>query len=706
MFKQINEPVPQLILGLLLMLSLFMSEAWVLGNAPDSTNDGLYATLTAVFVIFMLEGIILCVVQEGYLFSFFFWFDLIGTLSIMLDIGWISGLFIPSGAVSRSGSVLRATRAAKLGARYGRLLRMLRLMRFTRFLPCFQSGAEQTFEPTMSAIKRVSEQLSAGVSLRTAALVMILVIVVPFLSYTVIDFSPTAWIDNMKDVAKDSSTRRSDLADIAGQCRRFYEQKDDGLLSVKIESPWVEDPLKQDHHTRSPLRAGNIVEYRSSYFVDNEDLRNGNDASKNWLDNRNSKGRDSETGKTEFKVLLRIDKTVENQRNALFGIILILMVIFLLFTFTASFSSQVNQLVVQPLERMMKTLRNSAMLMLNSLKDVETLKKEEEEEEEAKKEKGDSNEDDDEDDADMETAMLEKMVEKLARIVKHVLPGNDEIVVDANIDKNTSSWLSQQYTANAGNLFFSRNTTIANFAKDQDVEMARLKAIEDALTIVSKETINSWEFNVLDFSNDELCEAVVYLLSTLDLLNVFNVDMEVLRTFLTTISGKYVNTNTYHNFKHGCDVCHTSYRLLLIPQLHVVFTDLEVFSVLIGALAHDVGHPGINNAFLVSTQHELALVHNDRSPLENMHCVVLYETLSKDSMNIFSGLSAADRKGARKIILTVILGTDMSHHFEQISKTQVLISMHPALVILMGLLYLLMWVFVILCFWYHSCFTS
>jgi 3',5'-cyclic-nucleotide phosphodiesterase len=98
-----------------------------------------------------------------------------------------------------------------------------------------------------------------------------------------------------------------------------------------------------------------------------------------------------------------------------------------------------------------------------------------------------------------------------------------------------------------------------------------------------------------------------------------------------------------------------------------------VFSVLVGALAHDVGHPGLNNLFLVKSKHELAMSHNDRSPLENMHCVVLYEILSKEATNIFVGFENNQWRDARKVILTIILGTDMSHHFEQISKTQVIL---------------------------------
>ena len=39
--------------------------------------------------------------------------------------------------------------------------------------------------------------------------------------------------------------------------------------------------------------------------------------------------------------------------------------------------------------------------------------------------------------------------------------------------------------------------------------------------------------------------------------------------------------------------------------------------------------------------------------------------------NIFVNLTEAQWRESRKVILFAILGTDMAHHFEQISKTQV-----------------------------------
>ena len=102
---------------------------------------------------------------------------------------------------------------------------------------------------------------------------------------------------------------------------------------------------------------------------------------------------------------------------------------------------------------------------------------------------------------------------------------------------------------------------------------------------------------------------------------------------------------------------------------------------------------------------ELALLHNDKSPLENMHCAVLYEMLRQPNLNIFVNLTEQQWRDSRKIINHCILdttcihiyihayilytymhtyihtyihssikftikGTDMAHHFEQIKNTQ------------------------------------
>ena len=90
---------------------------------------------------------------------------------------------------------------------------------------------------------------------------------------------------------------------------------------------------------------------------------------------------------------------------------------------------------------------------------------------------------------------------------------------------------------------------------------------------------------------------------------------------------------------------------------------LETASLTIAALAHDVGHPGFSNQYLIKSKHRTAILYNDQSPLENMHCATLYEIVRNKKLDVFKGLDSQQWRAVRKVIITSILGTDMVHHF-------------------------------------------
>lgn len=364
----------QLLLGALLIISLFLPDAWILGNVPSDRDEELFSVLMAIFVIFVFETVILSVVQDDYFLSFFFWMDFIGTLSIILDIGWIADEFMPEdSSASRKGSLLRAARAAKLGARYGRLMRLMKLFRFFKFLPCFNSeDIPPEAEPTMSAVRKVSNELSSVLARRVAALVMLIVIVVPFLSYEVTDNSMAAWLENLKLVAKNETVTQYDLAYTTRKFRNFYDHKAQKPFKVHIESPYTET-FHKSYTIPYDVRDDNILRYEGDYKV------NG----------------------ANYQVRLSVDRTIIRMWDAFFGIMLIILVIVVLVGFSASFQNAVDILVVVPLEKMMTTLRKSAKSMLKSMQAMDK--------DDESKEKDRSSE---EEDMELETAVLEKMVDK------------------------------------------------------------------------------------------------------------------------------------------------------------------------------------------------------------------------------------------------------------------------------------------------------
>ena len=52
-----------------------------------------------------------------------------------------------------------------------------------------------------------------------------------------------------------------------------------------------------------------------------------------------------------------------------------------------------------------------------------------------------------------------------------------------------------------------------------------------------------------------------------------------------------------------------------------------MFAALVAAAVHDVDHPGMSNQFLIETSHDLALLYNDNSVLENHHLAMAFKTM-------------------------------------------------------------------------------
>ena len=67
----------------------------------------------------------------------------------------------------------------------------------------------------------------------------------------------------------------------------------------------------------------------------------------------------------------------------------------------------------------------------------------------------------------------------------------------------------------------------------------------------------------------------------------------------------------------------------------------------------------------------LALQYNDQSVLENMHAATGLGLLREPRHDVLENLSAAERRKFRALVVEMVLGTDLSKHFEQLSQFQV-----------------------------------
>jgi hypothetical protein len=126
----------------------------------------------------------------------------------------------------------------------------------------------------------------------------------------------------------------------------------------------------------------------------------------------------------------------------------------------------------------------------------------------------------------------------------------------------------------------------------------------------------------------------------------------------------------YHSALHAADVMQTMNFFLVIAELGAHVSELLQMSALVAAAIHDLGHPGVNNSFLVHSTDRYAIRYNDNSPLENMHAATAFEIMKDPDFNILSGLSKKDRADCRASIISMILGTDNAMHAKHLGQLE------------------------------------
>lgn len=106
------------------------------------------------------------------------------------------------------------------------------------------------------------------------------------------------------------------------------------------------------------------------------------------------------------------------------------------------------------------------------------------------------------------------------------------------------------------------------------------------------------------------------------------------------------------------------------PVSSAHMNSIQTLALLIAALGHDVGHPGVTNAFMIKYSSPTSLIYNERSVLELYHSAVF---INKILAINWPGILHVDVDGStktslRSLIISCILATDMAEHFEYIDR--------------------------------------
>ncbi|KAF9900462.1 3',5'-cyclic-nucleotide phosphodiesterase [Linnemannia zychae] len=248
-----------------------------------------------------------------------------------------------------------------------------------------------------------------------------------------------------------------------------------------------------------------------------------------------------------------------------------------------------------------------------------------------------------------------------------------------------------------------------------------------------KKRLLSWDFHPHDLCQDDLMRCVVIVIQEvmkLDGLGDLNIPDHLLHRFVIGLRDSYHRSNPYHNFAHAVDVLQATFYFLCrmgklpssgcgyppvattpngdaagtsnriadhvdsanthesdssaniptdnstadgdtSPSIHVAdfLRPEDIFALLVASIGHDVGHPGVNNMFLVNAHTPLAQVYNDRSVLESFHSMALFQVMKKHGFECFD-VDSQNRKFMefRKMVVSTILATDMGLHFDYVGK--------------------------------------
>ncbi|XP_070990013.1 high affinity 3',5'-cyclic-AMP phosphodiesterase 7A-like isoform X1 [Oncorhynchus clarkii lewisi] len=184
------------------------------------------------------------------------------------------------------------------------------------------------------------------------------------------------------------------------------------------------------------------------------------------------------------------------------------------------------------------------------------------------------------------------------------------------------------------------------------------------------EKVGNWNFDMFLFdrltNGNSLVNLTFHLFNSYGLIELFQLDMVKLRRFLVMIQEDYRSLNPYHNAVHAADVTQAMYCYLQEPKLAETMTSCDLLLGLLAAATHDLDHPGVNQPFLIKTNHYLAALYKNSSVLENHHWKSAVGLLRESAL--LSHLPTEDRLNMEERLGSLILATDISRQNNYLSE--------------------------------------
>uniref|UniRef100_A0A2K5YDR0 3',5'-cyclic-AMP phosphodiesterase n=1 Tax=Mandrillus leucophaeus TaxID=9568 RepID=A0A2K5YDR0_MANLE len=184
----------------------------------------------------------------------------------------------------------------------------------------------------------------------------------------------------------------------------------------------------------------------------------------------------------------------------------------------------------------------------------------------------------------------------------------------------------------------------SNSLNNSNIPRFGVKTDQEELLAQELENLNKWGLNIFcvsDYAGGRSLTCIMYMIfQERDLLKKFRIPVDTMVTYMLTLEDHYHADVAYHNSLHAADVLQSTHVLLATPAL----------------------------------DSELALMYNDESVLENHHLAVGFKLLQEDNCDIFQNLSKRQRQSLRKMVIDMVLATDMSKHMTLLADLKTMVE--------------------------------
>ena len=292
---------------------------------PPSADLPISVLLTCCLALFSLDILACSVVRTGYFLSFFFFLDVVGTLSLILDIQFMLPLNLnsihdgsSSQRLNQSGNVLRITR-------FVRLFRVMQVLRVVKLFK-FHAEVEEAVvagEKVGHTANKVGLKLAELIDKRVISMLLGLIIILPF--FTVDDSnygqSQQVGLDILETLVLTHSPSPSTVNDTQDFLSK-YESYHSTLLYLSFPTSPPYTPVS--------------------------------------LDTSSLRSRDIDTFLAPQGSVALFDLSSQYYTTSLYSIILTSIIIAMFMAGSVLISKDVYQLVVAPLERMTSIIKKLA----------------------------------------------------------------------------------------------------------------------------------------------------------------------------------------------------------------------------------------------------------------------------------------------------------------------------------------------------------